>query len=335
MARMKRFCMFSILLGAAFIAAVCAPALAQTVEDPSAALLKFKVLSQHEPPMPFLPGTGTSGQVQSIEFLTAAQMSQQDRDLLADAESAISERAGFEGLEFNQGQWSTLQMVCRALPNHLLLRFARKAGSGDVSLFSASVPRGGAGQVRIIPIQRRGYSLFSPAPINALTISAFNRIRAEEPSGSTPDWLTTGLCYAALAGAHPQLAQGAKNSEDQIFPAAMPAMLEVPVDGGAVIQFADVATPSRPMEWTMTFDGKGRLLKATHSPLSLITKKSFAPASVELKGKPFPVAVEDLKGRLIEESDTPRIVRQLPPDSEAPKFRPIPGSVQPQFTPVH
>jgi len=335
MARMKRFHIFPVVLAAGFIAAVCAPVLAQIVEDPSAAHLKFKAVLPHEQPTPFLPGTGTSGQVHSIEFRTAAQMSQKDRDLLANAESAISERAGFAGLEFNQGQWSTLQMVCPALPNHLLLRFTRKAGSGDVSLFSASIPRGGVGQVRIIPIQRRGYSLFSPAPINALTISAFNHIRAEEPSESTPDWLATGLCYAALAGAHPQLARATKNSEDQLFPAAMPATLEVPIDGGAIIHFADVATPSRPMEWTMTFNGKGRLLKATRSPASLVTEKSFTPAAVELKGKPYPETLFDLKGRLIEPTATPQKFKPLPPGSETPNFRPLPESAEHQFTPVH
>lgn len=335
MARMKRFRIFPLVLVAAFIATVCAPALAQTGEDPSAARPEFKVLSQHELPMLFPPGAGASGQVQSIEFRTAAQMSQKDRDLLADAEAAISERAGFEGLEFNQGQWSTLQIVCPALPNHLLLRFMHNGGSGDVSLFSASVPRGGEGRVRIIPIQRRGYSLFSPAPINVLTISAFNHIRAEEPSGSTPDWLATGLCYAALAGAHPQLARATKNSEDQLFPAAMPATLEVPIDGGAIIHFADVATPSRPMEWTMTFNGKGRLLKATRSPASLVTEKSFTPAAVELKGKPYPETLFDLKGRLIEPTATPQKFKPLPPGSETPNFRPLPESAEHQFTPVH
>jgi hypothetical protein len=106
-----------------------------------------------------------------------------------------------------------------ALPEHLFLRFTRNDGAGDVSLFSASIPRG-EGRVRIIPIQRRGYSLFSPAPINAMTISAFNHIRDEERSDQAPDWLGTGLCYAALAGAHPQAALLAEDAEGTEFPAA-------------------------------------------------------------------------------------------------------------------
>src|ERR1035437_1701964 len=159
-------------------------------------------------PMPFPPGSETPGPAASLEFrapefLQVAQMSPQDRDLAADAESSIGERAGFAGLEFNQGKWNYQQVVCPVLPNHLFLQFTRNNGAGDASVFSASIPRGGDGRVRIIPILRRGYSLFSPAPINALTISAFNHIRAEEHPAKAPEWLATGLCYAALAGGAP------------------------------------------------------------------------------------------------------------------------------------
>ena len=167
--------------------------------------------------MPFSPGSETAGPAAAIEFRSYDQMSRQDRDLAADAESAIGERAGFAGLEFNQGKWNYQQIVCPALPNHLFLQFTRNNGTGDVSVFSASIPRGGDGRVRIIPILRRGYSLFSPAPINALTISAFNHIRAEEHSDEPPDWLATGLCYAALAGAHPQVGPP-EETEDQEAP---------------------------------------------------------------------------------------------------------------------
>ncbi len=105
-----------------------------------------------------------------------------------------------------QGTWNATQVVCPALPHHLFLRYTRNNGTGDVTVFTASIPRNGDGRVRIIPIQRRGYSLFSPAPINALTISAFNHIRAEEPDDQrAANWLGNGLCYAALAGGHPRM----------------------------------------------------------------------------------------------------------------------------------
>ena len=129
---------------------------------------------------------------------------QQDRLLLADAESSIAEHAGFAGLEYQQSNWNYRQIVCPSFPNHLFLQYTRNNGVGDITVFSASIPRNGEGRVRIVPILKRGYSLFSPAPINALTISAFNHIRAEEGKTANSDWLGNALCYAALAGAQPR-----------------------------------------------------------------------------------------------------------------------------------
>jgi len=282
---MERLRIFPLILAVSFIAAFCLPMGAQTVEELSAAGFKVRPVAEVPRPMPFPPDTEDLGRAHSIEFLAPDRMAQQDRDRSADAESVIGERAGFAGLEFNQGKWSYWQIVCPALPNHLFLRFTRNDGAGDVSLFSASIPRG-EGRVRIIPIQRRGYSLFSPAPINAMTISAFNHIRDEERSDQAPDWLGTGLCYAALAGAHPQAALLAEDAEGTEFTAAMSAVLQIPNDGGAIIRFTDVAAAPRPMEWTMTFDGKGKLLKATHLPASLVTEMEIHPEAVDERGRP-------------------------------------------------
>jgi len=313
---MERIRNFPLVLAAASIAAIGAPTAAQAIQDPGAEHVAMP--HPHAQPMPFLPDDGTGAPVYSIQFLTAEQMSPQDRDLAADAESSIAERAGFVGLEFNQGQWSYRQMLCPALPNHLLLQFTRNGGTGDVSMFSASVPRGDSGHVRIIPIQRRGYSLFSPAPINALTISAFNRIRAEEPTGSTPAWLTTGLCYAALTGAHPQAMLPVGNSAGQNFPESRSAILDIPGNGGAIISFRDESTPSRPMQWSMTFDGRGKLLKASHAPASGYREKAVPPLPAEMKGKPVPQAGADLQGRLVPPASPVKVTR-VPPDSNASK----------------
>jgi hypothetical protein len=235
--------------------------------------------------MPFPPGSEMPAMAAALEFRSYDQMSPQDRDLAADAESAIDERAGFAGLEFNQGKWSYQQIVCSALPNHLFLRFTRNNGTGDVSVFSASIPRSGDGRVRIIPILRRGYSLFSPAPINALTISAFNHIRAEEHVDTTPEWLATGMCYAALAGAHPQI--GPPEEKDfKKLPAAPTGRETIPMHGGAVIRFTDVASASRPMEWTMTFNGYGKLLRATHSAAPKSGGNVVERTPAEVQGKP-------------------------------------------------
>lgn len=281
---MERMRVLPVVLALAATALLCAPVKGQTPPDGSLTQLKVRQVAQTARPMPFPPDgeAQAPGRVYAIEFRSPDQMTQKDRDVEADGESSIRERTNFEGLGFNEGAWSYQQLVCPALPNHVFLKFTRNSGFGDVSMFTASIPRGGDGHVRIIPILRRGYSLFSPAPINKLTIAAFNHIRDEEHPGGAPDWLTTGLCYAALAGAHPRAAVHAGGDSASDFPLGMTGVLAIPVRGGAVIKFVDVAAPRRPMAWTMTFDGHGRLLKAVHTPAAMVTLKpglhSVAPA---------------------------------------------------------
>ncbi len=207
----------------------------------------------------------------SIQVLPEAQMSAADRDLVANWESAIQEHAGFENLDFDVNGWTYQELVCPALPKHLFLRFTRNDGARDMSMFSAAIPRNGDGRVHIIPIVRKGYSLFSPAPIGAMTIAAFNRVRTEEGEGASADWLGTGLCYAALAGANPQTGAGApdpEKGEDTELKLTIPPTLVVGTEGTAVIRFADTST-EHPMEWSMTFDSKGKLVKASHGPVSI------------------------------------------------------------------
>jgi hypothetical protein len=245
-------------------------------------------------PISFPPGSETAHRAASLEFRSYDQMTEKDRDLAVDAESSIGERAGYAGLEFNQGKWNFQQVVCSALPNHLFLQFTRNNGTGDMSVFWASISRGNNGRVRIIPILRRGYSLFSPAPINALTISVFNQIRAEEHPDKAPEWLATGLCYAALAGAHPQTGS-LEVSEIQKLPAAPPGMLVIAAHGGAIIRFTDVAAAPRPMEWSMTFDGMGMLRKASHSAAPGSKDEVVALNTAEVQGRP--VQPTDLNGK--------------------------------------
>jgi hypothetical protein len=292
---MERFRTLPAVLALAALAFVCAPVEAQTdqvVDAPHPS----HVRKAERRPMPFPPGSEMPGPAGALEFRTYDQMTQQDRDLEADAESAIGERAGFANLEFNQGKWSYQQVICPALPHHLFLQFTRNNGKGDVSVFSASIPRGGDGRVRIIPIVRRGYSLFSPAPINALTISAFNHIRAEEHVDTTPEWLATGMCYAALAGVHPQIGPP-EVTDIHKLPAAPTGREVIPMHGGAVIRFTDVAALPRPMEWSMTFNGKGKLLKATHSAAPKPGGKVVERTPVEVQGKP--VQAKDPSGKAI------------------------------------
>ena len=211
----------------------------------------------------------TKDSERAIKILSEAQMSAADRDRLADAESSIQEKAGFEDFDLNAGGWKYEELVCPALPNHLFVRFTRNDGTREMSMFSAAIPRNANGRVHVSPIVRKGYSLFSPAPIGALTIASFNRIRAEEDQGDDADWLGTGLCYAALSGANPDAADpksGAMAGSDA--PETLPPTLIVESDGGAIIRFADVSALP-PMQWIMTFDQKGKLVKASHARLEV------------------------------------------------------------------
>lgn len=285
-----------IVLAVASFATVCASLKAQTepAPDVSPAHHKVRQVPDALPPMPFPPGSEAPGKVAPVEYRAMDQMTEKDRELEADAESSIGERAAFLGFDFNQGKWSYQELVCPALQNHIFLRFTRDSGAGDVSLFTASIPRGGDGRVRIIPIRMRGYSLFSPAPINALTISAFNHIRAEENPDKAPDWLGTGLCYAALAGGRPQAVNLIQDPESQKFPAAVSAMVQIPARGGAIVEFTDAAANPKLMQWTMTFDPKGRLLKATHMPIGLLTITGLPPTLGDVRAAPLPSTVKDI-----------------------------------------
>jgi hypothetical protein len=292
---MVRVRLLSIALAACLSAAVCLPLHAQSDQSSPALGITIKPVPSKVAPMPFPPGSEAPGRKRSLEFRTADQMTEKDKLLEADAESSIQERTRWAAMDFNQGQWSYKQVVCTALPKHMFLQFTRNNGTGDVSVFSASIPRNGEGRVRIVPIQRRGYSLFSPAPINAMTISAFNHIRDEEHATRPPDWLMTGLCYAALAGARPEtvLLPALYDDRPTKFPAAQPAIMEIPSAGGAIIRFADVAAVPHPMLWTMTFNGKGKLLKATHTPAQMVTAKAVAPIGDE-PATQIPQAIVDL-----------------------------------------
>jgi hypothetical protein len=322
---MVRFRASSILLSAAFLAAVCAPIGAQTVRVIDAKEPQERPISVRVPATLFDADSKDPAHLHFIAYRKAEEMTKRDKLVAAGAESAIQEHAGIMELGLEQGNWSYQQVVCPAVPNHLFLRYMRNNGTGDVTMFTASIPRGNLGRVRIIPIQMRGYSLFSPAPINAITVGVFNRIREEEEMTQKPDWLGTGLCYAALAGGDPKLGQMREDSVTAQVQTATPATLTLENNGGAEISFADVAG-TRPMEWRMIFDPKGKLLKAMHAPAQLIVARNIHPKAVDQRGitvqenapgvvsTPIPPAPPTVVGKPIPPTD----IRKLP-STTAPK----------------
>ncbi|MGA9585211.1 MAG: hypothetical protein WBQ95_07775 [Terracidiphilus sp.] len=231
-----------------------------------------RIVPDQVQPKPFPTTAIRQTPLYTVEFRSADQLTPQDRLVLADAESSIAEHARFNGFEYQQSNWTYRQIVCPAFPNHLFVQYTRNNGAGDLTIFSASVPRNGEGRVRIVPILKRGYSLFSPAPINALTISAFNHIRHEEGETANSDWLGNALCYAALAGSRPEiLPNDAEPALHKPIPALTAAMdVELQTHGTEVLRFDDAAARPHPMEWTMTFTYQGKLVKATHKPAPML-----------------------------------------------------------------
>jgi hypothetical protein len=268
---------------------VC-PAAARGQDQASEISRHERIVPDPVPAKPFSTTATRQTPLYSVEFRSADQLSQRDRLLLADAESSIAEHAGFAGLEYQQSNWNYRQIVCPTFPNHLFLRYTRNNGAGDMTVFSASIPRDGEGRVRIVPILKRGYSLFSPAPINALTISAFNHIRAEEGEAANTDWLGNALCYAALAGSQPQIravdAEPGVHKPIAALTAAMDVEMQTP--GMEVVRFDDAAAHPHAMEWAMTFTHEGRLIKAAHRPASMMTANPAPQKSAVARTWPVP-----------------------------------------------
>lgn len=213
---------------------------------------------------PFTDNGSSSVMSHFIVYRPEEQMNAADRALAAKEQPAIRDAAVLAGMEFDKAKWSYRQLECQAVPNHLFLLYEDIGGAGDVSLFSVSIPRAGNGHLRIVPVERRGFALFSPAPVNALAIATFNRIRAEEPKGPPVDWLSTGLCYAALNEPRGEIALSPHEAPDANLALSFPPSLEVGQQGESAVRFVDVATASQPMQWALTFDAKGQLVKVEH-----------------------------------------------------------------------
>lgn len=242
-------------------------------------------------PTPF-PLDAHTKTVSKLEFLAPEQMAAADVELASDSEAEIARRAGLQGFNLERGGgWGYEQAVCPVFPDHLILEYSRDSGAGDVSLFSVVIPRGSAngGHVRVIPVRRRSYSLWTTAPSNALTLNDFNHLVKEGGRGVDPDWLTLSLCYAALAGGHVRAALVPATPAEEFYPLFLPAKLTVSGKGGAEIHLADVThypdPKARAMNWVLTFAQSGQLLKVRHTvadevferPLPAVTQPKAVP----------------------------------------------------------
>jgi hypothetical protein len=217
---------------------------------------------------------GKSHTAESIAFRDLTAMTPKDREAFSDASVSIQKKAQWEGFDLHEGRWSIVQIVCPVMPQQLLLLYSRNRGPGDVSRFSAVVPGGESGEVRIVPILRDSYSPYSPAPVNPVTIAVFNQARGSAQPGAKPDWLMTSLCYAALAGAHISLDQPDKNVD--LTYAASP-LLEIGEDVSSKVRFIDQGTPGRLEAWELTFSPEGELVRVSVSRIPTL-KATILPS---------------------------------------------------------
>ncbi len=237
----------------------------------------------------------------------AGAMKQEDKDLAASAATAIKHRAGFLELGFDEGDWKESQLDCPAFPQHLLLRFTRDNGAGDQSTFTASIPRGKDGQVRVIPILRRGYSLYSLAPVSKATISAFNEIESEEHIGDKADWSSIGLCYAALSA--PRWIELEGNTALTLLGSTM---LRLGEKGGVTVGFG-LGAPA-PGQWQVTFNKNGQVQGTEFTSIGDVIARPMPATLTEMRGKPLPASIPVGPGRPIPSGPEPR-GRPIPPTS--------------------
>ena len=276
------------ILGAGVLCSAQSPVGQGTAGGQTPDMKGFRVVELHPKPYesPFPMDSKTGKTIDRLEYLAPEQMSATDSALAEANQAEIARRAGLQGFDLGregqaEGSWGYEQAVCPVFPDHLILEYSRLNGNGDVTLFSAVIPRGD-GHVRVIPVRRRSYSLWTPAPSNALTINDFNHMVQEGHEGLSPDWLTLGLCYAALAGGHVRAALVPRTAADEVYPLFVPAKLSISDKKGAQILFADVTPHSKAMDWILSFDAKGRLLKVKHTVSAEILQRPVPGAALEV-----------------------------------------------------
>lgn len=242
----------------------------------------------HQQPRPLtspFPLGAKGADIPALTFLAPEQMAAADRALVDQDQEEIERRANLQGFRLGdeaQGQaaWGYEQAVCPVFPEHVVLEYSRDNGAGDITLFAVVLPRG-EGHVRVIPVRRRSYSLFTPAPANELTINDFNQMVKEQGHGVDPDWMTLGLCYAALAGGHVRAALQALTPDQEHYPLFYPAKLTLSYKtGGAEIHFADVTPHTKAMDWELLFGPSGRLLKVKHTVSTELVETPVSPKAL-------------------------------------------------------
>lgn len=219
----------------------------------------------------------------TLPVLDAGEMNAADRTLLQQREIDVSSAAAFYGFDISDSRWVYQQIVCRTLPDHLMLSFENDSAEHGASHFVAVVPANGD-KVQVVTDYAHGLLPFHAAWEKSSAYEAFNYMtttdRGEHELGPQSHWLNLSMCFVALTGHIPRVAvpkdDVAASEELTKRNGSTPIIL---IDPGkdAEVDFSDVSQ-QRTGNWKLRFDKRGRLTKAEVDHVKPVTTL-FVPMS--------------------------------------------------------
>jgi hypothetical protein len=227
-----------------------------------------------------------NAQTSTLPVLDAGGMSAADRALLQQREVDVSSAAAFYGFDISDSHWRYQQIVCRSLPDHMMLNFENDSVAHGPSHFVAVVPSNGD-KVQVVTDYAHGLLPFHAAWEKSAAYEAFNRMttsdRGEHELGPQSHWLNLSMCFVALTGHVPMAAVPKENVEaSEALTKRNGATPIIMIDPGkdAEVQFSDVSM-ARTGNWRLRFDNRGRLTKAELDSVDPL-KTRVVPMSSEI-----------------------------------------------------
>jgi hypothetical protein len=203
----------------------------------------------------------------TLPVLDAGEMNAADRALLQQREADVSSAASFYGFDISNSHWAYQQIVCRSLPDHMMLSFQNDSVEHGPSHFVAVVPANGE-KVQVVTEYAHGLLPFHAAWEKSTAYEAFNRMtatdRGEHALGPQSHWLNLSMCFVALTGHLPRVAEPRESveaSEALIKRNGSTPIIMIDPGKDAEVDFSDISE-ARTRNWRLRFDNRGRLTKA-------------------------------------------------------------------------
>ena len=220
-----------------------------------------------------------------LPVLDAGQMSAADRALLQQREVDVSSAAAFYGFDISDSHWMYQQIICRSLPDHMMLNFENDSVEHGASHFVAVVPANGE-KVQVVTDYAHGLLPFHAAWEKSAAYEAFNRMmtsdRGERELGPESHWLNLGMCFVALTGHLPKVAvpeQSVEASEALTKRNGSTPIIMIDPGKYAEVDFSDVSM-ERTGNWRLRFDNRGRLTKAVLDTVNPLKTRVVPMSSV-------------------------------------------------------